>query len=471
MRKNKLKCIVLGIIFFSILFIMNKAQATGSVSLSSNKSSVYVGDEFSISVNLSGASAATLTTKISVDTSKVDYVSGPSNSNFSGGRVIYTWTDPNGGSSPTSGNIATFKFRAKATGKASFTVSGDFFDSDENSLRPSFSGTSVTVSEKTVTPPSTGGSTGGNTGGTGGSSGTTGGNQGGSGGNQGSTSGGTTGGSTSSGTTGNKPSGGSSGGSNSGNTGGNNNAQSTNANLKSLHLNVEGLSPAFNKNTTNYYIVVPEAITSINVVAEPEDSNAKVSISGNNNLSIGNNTITIAVTAPNDKNKKTYTINVTRTNNPDNANANLLNLAIENVTLEPEFNKDITQYNVQIGSEQDSLNILAVPEIEGANVDIQGKDNLQFGNNTVTIKVTAKDGTTVKEYIISVYRKTLEEEQNEIMLLDEDVDMEGERNDTTNEEKKAETSKLGIAVFFVIVITSLGGVIFMVLRRYFKEKK
>ena len=49
MRKNKLKCIVLGIIFFSILFIMNKAQATGSVSLSSNKSSVYVGDEFSIS--------------------------------------------------------------------------------------------------------------------------------------------------------------------------------------------------------------------------------------------------------------------------------------------------------------------------------------------------------------------------------------------------------------------------------------
>lgn len=139
MKLDKLKLIFIGIIFFSILFIASKVNGAGSVSLSSNKSSVNVGDEFSISVKLSGASAATLTTRISIDTSKVDYVSGPSNSNFSGGRVIYTWTDPNGGSNPTSGTIATFKFRAKATGKASFSVSGDFFDSDENSLKPSFS--------------------------------------------------------------------------------------------------------------------------------------------------------------------------------------------------------------------------------------------------------------------------------------------------------------------------------------------
>lgn len=139
MKLNKIKLILLGIIFLSIIFIANKVEAAGSVSLSSNKSSVYVGDEFSISVKLSGASAATLTTRISIDTSKVDYVSGPSNSNFSGGRVIYTWTDPNGGTSPISGTIATFKFKAKATGKASFSVSGDFFDADENSIKPSFS--------------------------------------------------------------------------------------------------------------------------------------------------------------------------------------------------------------------------------------------------------------------------------------------------------------------------------------------
>ena len=77
-------------------------------------------------------SAATLTIKINVDTSKVEYVSGPGNSNFVNGRVIYTWTDPNGGLSPiTSGTVATFKFKAKSAGTASFSVSGEFYDSNE----------------------------------------------------------------------------------------------------------------------------------------------------------------------------------------------------------------------------------------------------------------------------------------------------------------------------------------------------
>lgn len=233
---------------------------------------------------------------------------------------------------------------------------------------------------------------------------------------------------------------------------------------------MEGLSPAFNKNTTNYYIVVPEQTTSINVTAEPEDSNAKVNVSGNNNLAIGNNTIAIIVTAPNNKNKKTYTINVTRTNNPDNSNANLLNLAIENVILEPEFNKDIIEYKVQVGSEQESLNILAVPEIEGANVDIQGKDNLQFGDNIVNIKVTAKDGTTVKEYKIYVYRKTLEEEQNEIMLLNEENMNELQQDEANTTESKG-ASIIGGVIFLVIVLASLGGVIFIITKKYIKEKK
>lgn len=235
-------------------------------------------------------------------------------------------------------------------------------------------------------------------------------------------------------------------------------------------MNIEGLSPAFNKNTTNYYIVVPETVTNINVVAEPEDANAKVNISGNNNLAIGNNTITITVTAPNNKNKKTYKINVTRTNNPDNVNANLLNLAIENVTLEPEFNKDIMEYRIQIGSEQESLNILAVPEIEGANVDIQGKDNLQFGENTITIKVTSKDGSTVKEYKIYAYRKTLEEEQNEVMLINEE-NMNELQEEGINVENNNGINKMGTVIFFVITVASIGGVIFIISRKYIKEKK
>ena len=151
-KKSKI-ILILSVILFIWSVNIGKVQATGSVSLSSNKSKCTVGEEFIINVNISGMSAVSLTVKLNVDTSKVEYVSGPQNSNFVNGRVIYTWTDSSGGSNPkTSGTIASFKFKAKISGTAAFLVSGEFYDVNENSINPSFSGTSVALEEKVVTP-------------------------------------------------------------------------------------------------------------------------------------------------------------------------------------------------------------------------------------------------------------------------------------------------------------------------------
>lgn len=359
--KKKIYISLLSFLFLLLLFSV-KSNAAGSIRLSPSKTSVTVGEEFNVSVNLSGASVATLTSRITIDTSKVDYVSGPSNTNFSNGRVIYTWTDPTGGENPkTDGTIATFKFRAKATGTATFSVSGNFYTPDEKPVNPSFSGTSITIKEKeqpqppvTPNPPSTGGGTGGSSGGT---------------------TGGGTGGTTTGGS--NKPSG-STGGST--NQGGSNNTQnkSTNANLKELHLSVEGLSPAFQKTITRYNLIVGNDVSQIAVNAIPEDSNAKVAVTGNTNLKTGTNEVKITVTAQDEKTVKNYIIEVTKTENPELANANLENLAIENVTLEPEFSADIISYNGVIGSSIENIHILAVPQIEGATVEITGADNIQF---------------------------------------------------------------------------------------------
>ncbi len=391
---RKIRKYIFIIVFCITLLILTKSNAAGQISLSANKSTVEVGEEFTVSVNLANASVATLTARVSVDSSKVDYVSGPSNSSFKNGRAIYTWTDPTGGDNPkTGGTIVTFKFKAKQTGKASFSVNGDFYSPDEKNINPSFSGTSVTIKEKQVTPPP---SSGGNTGGS--SGGTTGGNN----------NSGTTGGSNS-GSNQNKPSGGTTQGT------------SKNANLKELHLDVEGLSPNFNKNTTNYNIVVGNDKNSINVTAVPEDSNANVSITGNKNIKVGTSKIQVKVTAQDKKTTKTYTINVTKTDNPELANASLENLAIENVTLEPEFNKGIFEYRGEISSDTNTLNILAVPQIEGAKVEIKGLENLSFGENTIEITVTAKNGETVQNYIIKLYKKTVEEENSEV----EPINLEG----------------------------------------------
>lgn len=173
-------------------------------------------------------------------------------------------------------------------------------------------------------------------------------------------------------------------------SGGDTQTLSGNNNLKSLKLDVEGIVPSFNASITQYTLIVPESVTDIDVLATTEDSNASLQITGNNGLQMGINTIRIIVTAQNGS-KKTYTISVTRTQEAEKANSLLENLSIENVTLSPEFRADITEYTAEVGSNVDTLNILAVPQIEGAIVTIEGNESLVVGENTVTILVTAKD--------------------------------------------------------------------------------
>lgn len=180
-------------------------------------------------------------------------------------------------------------------------------------------------------------------------------------------------------------------------------------------------------------------------------------------MKTGLNKISIKVTAPDNKTTKTYIINATKTDNPDLANANLENLAIENVTLDPEFNENILEYNAEIGSNIDSLNILAVPKIQGATINIQGKDNLQFGENIITIAVVAKDGVSTKDYIVKVYKKTVEEEQNEINLL----------SLRPQELSGTEAGKIpvGNIVLMVLILIGIGVIIFILVRKYIIENK
>lgn len=146
----------------------------------------------------------------------------------------------------------------------------------------------------------------------------------------------------------------------------NNEANKINVNLKELHLNVEGINPAFNANTTQYYLVVSNLINDIEVIATPEDATAKVEIIGNTNLVMGNNEILVKVISSDRSASKIYKINVSKTENEERGNASLENLAIENVGIVPEFNSDIFEYTAEVGSNIENLNILAVPQRENA---------------------------------------------------------------------------------------------------------
>ena len=233
-----------------------------------------------------------------------------------------------------------------------------------------------------------------------------------------------------------------------------NNTKSSNNYLKSLQVSEEGLTPDFNRNKLNYSLSVGEKVTSINVTAVPEDSKAKVYVSGNKELKDGDNNVLITVTAQNGS-KRTYTIVVNKSADPEKANSYLSNLIIKDMILTPEFSNEVLEYDggtVRLSG--DKLEIYAYPTNENAKVEIIGNENLVDGENTVTIKVTSEDGTSTKEYVIKFIKETGEETQ---ALEDEGANSENETKNWLKDIfkdlwRKAKANSLMLLMYLFIIV-------------------
>ena len=88
--------------------------------------------------------------------------------------------------------------------------------------------------------------------------------------------------------------------------------QSKNANLSTLEFHPGELDRDFDPSVLSYNTEVNADVESLTMSAIPEDKDAKVTISGNENFSTGMNKVSIDVTAPDNKTKKQYVLNVTK---------------------------------------------------------------------------------------------------------------------------------------------------------------
>lgn len=86
-------------------------------------------------------------------------------------------------------------------------------------------------------------------------------------------------------------------------------------------------------------------------------------------------------------------------------NASLKSLQVSPGTLSPEFSADVETYNVTVGTDVDQLVVSAEPAEGSASTEISGAEGLQMGENRVTVKVTAQDGQTSREYVIVVTKE------------------------------------------------------------------
>ena len=105
------------------------------------------------------------------------------------------------------------------------------------------------------------------------------------------------------------------------------------------------------------------------------------------------------------------TISIT---NPPSSNNNLASLSISNGSI--NFNKNTTSYSVSVPSNVTSVNVSASPEDGGARVSGTGTRNLNYGNNSIGITVTAPSGAQ-KTYTINVNRKDDRSSNNKLASL------------------------------------------------------
>lgn len=73
------------------------------------------------------------------------------------------------------------------------------------------------------------------------------------------------------------------------------------------------------------------------------------------------------------------------------------NTYLSNITLSTgsiNFNKDVKEYSIEVGSTISFITVTATPEVETSKAVVTGNTNLVAGKNTITITVTAEDGST-----------------------------------------------------------------------------
>jgi len=197
-------------------------------------------------------------------------------------------------------------------------------------------------------------------------------------------------------------------------------AQSSNADLSALALSSGTLSPTFAAATTSYTASVTNATTSITVTPTKSDANASITVngsavtsgsaSGSIALTVGANTITVVVTAQ-DASTKTYTLTVTRA---QSSNADLSALTLSSGTLSPTFAAATTSYTASVTNATTSITVTPTKSDANASITVNGSAvtsgsasgsiALTVGTNTITLIVTAQDGTTTKTYTLIVIR-------------------------------------------------------------------
>lgn len=191
--------------------------------------------------------------------------------------------------------------------------------------------------------------------------------------------------------------------------------------LTDLQLSSGILSPTFAPDSLAYTTSVSNLMTSIQVTAIVTDVTASVKVDGATvasgeasasiSLVVGDNTIPVEVTAQDGTTRSIYTINVSRA---PSAVCSLSGLTTNHGSLSPGFDSATTSYDISVLNAITSINVtptvtdvtstVKVDGVAVASGDASSMIPLTVGSNSITVLVTAEDGTTTSTYTVNVTR-------------------------------------------------------------------
>ena len=198
-----------------------------------------------------------------------------------------------------------------------------------------------------------------------------------------------------------------------------------NADLDGLTISPGTLSPAFSSSVITYAASVGNSVTEVTLTPTASHGSATITVNGTtvtsgagytaDNLNVGDNTLTVTVTAQDSVTTKTYTVTLTRAAPPPSDNADLDGLTISPGTLSPAFSSSVITYAASVGNSVTEVTLTPTASHGSATITVNNSttvasgagytaDNLNVGDNTLTVTVTAQDSVTTKTYTVTLTR-------------------------------------------------------------------
>lgn len=165
-----------------------------------------------------------------------------------------------------------------------------------------------------------------------------------------------------------------------------------------------------NTSGTRLYSYIDDAAPQISWIFSNEPGTRSISLSPLEGiLTAGSHTLNFYAVDAAGATSAVLSLTFTLTN-PPSADATLSDLSASGITLAPAFDSQTTNYTASTANSVSSTIITAVPANSLSTVAINGlmgtarEVSLSVGSNTVTVLVTAEDGTTTETYTIVIHR-------------------------------------------------------------------